>query len=399
MKQLLKNKDFLFLWAGQSISNMGDWITIITLLILIYKLSASPIAVSILLLIRLLPQVLIAPWAGAIIDRCNKKYLMIICDLLRAIFVACLASATDIFWIYIFAGATSVCTIFFQPSLKSLIPACVDRRDLVQANSVLSISYNAAMIAGPTLSGFVIAWKGIPFTFYIDSATFILSVVSLLFIGAGAAVVKTEAPRRLTEDIASGFKYIKSNRTILNIILLSALTFLGIGSLYALEIVYASEILMLDSSRYGLIVASAGVGVLAGSFLLTSIGKKINEYLSFMAGIFIFGLSLLAFTYTISFLAAFIILFVEGIGEALFTITSQTILQKESSDGIRGRVFSIHQMACHATTLTAVLLSGIIATYTGAGNVMKAGALIIILAGAIGYASLSRRRCDQTATS
>ena len=186
LRDLLKDKNFSLLWFSQIISNFGDRLNHMALIGLIYaRTPGSTIELAKLLSFTILPVFLISPFAGIYVDRWNRKYTMIICDLLRGLLVLLIPFATiyskSMVPIYILVFITFSVTRFFLPSKLSIIPDFVDRDRLLLANSLTSTTMMIATIVGFGFGGIIVAYLGAKGGFYVDSVTYFISALMVSF--------------------------------------------------------------------------------------------------------------------------------------------------------------------------------------------------------------------------
>jgi len=172
---VLRNRDFLALWLGQVISQIGDSFTFLALLITVNQLTGSTASMGLMMISLTLPQLLFSFLAGVIVDHVDRKKIMILSDLLRAVLVLAfltVRSADQVYIFYIVGFLVSAVSVFFWPAKTAMIPRIVEgEAKLLSANALSQTSRVAAMLTGPALAGFLIAWLGTSVAFMVDSVT------------------------------------------------------------------------------------------------------------------------------------------------------------------------------------------------------------------------------------
>ena len=163
--------DFSKFWAGQTVSNLGSSITLFALPLLVYELTGSAINLALTTAAQFIPHLAFGLFIGAWVDRLDRKKLMIVVDLLRAVVISTIPllaafDALSVWWIYGTGFVMSTLTIFFDSSQFAAIPSLVRKRELVNANGQIQASYSAAQVAGPLLAGVLVSVLPLPESFW-----------------------------------------------------------------------------------------------------------------------------------------------------------------------------------------------------------------------------------------
>lgn len=270
---LWRNRDFLRVWAGQSVSVFGSTITREALpLLAVTTLAATAIQMGWLVAVAAAPVLIIGLLAGAWVDRLCRRPILIAADLGRAGLLASIP-LTAIFGglsltqLYIVAGLVGVLTVFFEVADQSFLPTVVERDQLLEANSKLGTSSAVAEVGGPALAGVLVQLVSAPFAIALDALSFIVSALCL------GAVRKPEAQPPPTEqpniwrEIGEGLRVVWATRLLRAVVAASATrNFFGsfFATLYGL---YVLRELSLSPAVLGLLVGAGGIGSLVGAFL------------------------------------------------------------------------------------------------------------------------------------
>ena len=175
---LRDNGDFRRLWLGQIVSQLGDWLDYVALFTLLLQLTGSGTAAAGMLVARFLPSFFVSPLAGVVVDRVDRKRLMIAADLGRSVLVLGLlliGTAQDVWLVYLVVGSVVVLTSFFEPARTATIPNVVEPADLVIANALSSITWSVNLALGAAIGGFLTALAGYRAAIVLDSASFAAS--------------------------------------------------------------------------------------------------------------------------------------------------------------------------------------------------------------------------------
>lgn len=362
---------FHLLLLSSTMSDVGDWLTLIASMILTYNKTSSALGVSAILIVRALPVFLLSFHAGAIVDRFDRKKIMIISNLLRGAFVLILVFTNDLTVLYIVSFAIASLGSFFNPSIDSSVPQIVGQEKLGKANSLLNGGRTLAMIIGPALAAVCVKYFGISATFLLDTISFIIFGIAILFVRIPKLdTIKAESFRELHNDIFHGLKFVWANKNILSLLTSYSVAWCVMGALGTLELVFCVRVLMVDTSVYGQIVAVAGVGAVVGSFAYVLLEKKINTSIIYLLGICFFGLGISLFSLQTTLLLTIPFLLMEGIGESFFTISGRCYLQLFVPSDLLGRIMSHKNLVEKLGMISGMIISGILATYFNVGSIL-----------------------------
>ena len=393
---ILKNKNLLLLWLGHVISHSGDAIYQIALPWLVLELTGSKTTTSLVALSAYLPTVLFSLFAGVVVDRYNRRSVMILSDIVRMALVFALVG-------YLLSGGNSPLVLgaiafmvatfatLFYPARDALIPDLVDATDLVATNAFMSTSGQFAHMAGPALAGFLAAWVGLTHLFTIDALSFAASLVALAFLVVPRHHRQTGQADRATHlaELMGGLRFVWQKRPLGLLIMLTALNNLFImGPALIGTPIFVREVLGLGFGPFAVIEAHMAAGMLVGSFLVWRLAGGVNPSLILFAGMIMDGLTYSVLYFVDSYEFTRLALFIHGIGIPMITISRTTIVQKVTPANLRGRVFSMVSMSVLGLTALSAALLGPIAEWVPITTIF----MIIGLGAALcGVAGLSHR--------
>jgi len=413
IRGLLKDKNFSLLWFSQIISNFGDRLNQMALIGLIYaRTPGSTIELAKLLSFTIIPVFLIGPIAGIYVDRWNRKYIMVACDLLRALLVLFIAFAIvhskSMVPIYILVFIIFSITRFFLPSKLSIIPDVVHRDKLLLANSLTSTTMMIAAVVGFGFGGIIVAWIGAKGGFFVDSATYLVSAIMVSFVALrlkGRARIKTPRERLRTlikktviGDIKEGLLYLKGHKDIRMVANTMFLIMSGVGSIYIIIIVFVQEALRSSTEHLGLLAMLLGAGLFLGSLMYGRFGARLNKRKVMNFGLCVTGLVVVIFSIGLklwpSFFIAGLLSMVLGIFASPIVVSSNTLLHEVMADEMRGRIFSLLEIIMHLGFLVFMVLTSFVAEW------VEKGTLLIIIGSVfsiIGLVKLARGFADKKA--
>jgi len=380
LRELLKDKNFSLLWFSQIISNFGDRLNQMALIGLIYaRTPGSTMELAKLLSFTILPVFLLSPIAGICVDRWNRKYTMITCDLLRGLLVLLIpfviTYSKSMVPIYILVFVTFSVTRFFLPSKFSIIPDIVHKDKLLLANSLTSTTMMIATIVGFGFGGLIVASLGAKGGFYVDSVTYFVSALMVSFV-----ILRFKKPKdgslprekfrklikkTVLEDMKEGILYLKGHRDIRLVASTMFLLMAGVGSIYVIIIVFVQEILGSSTEHLGFLAMFLGGGLFLGSLLYGRFGARFSKKKVINVGLCATGTMIVIFAIGLKawpcfFVAGILSVFL-GLFASPIVISSNTLLHEAMVDKMRGRIFSSLDIIMHIGFLTFMILTSLVA--------------------------------------
>ena len=397
---LLTNPEFLRLWAGLSISVLGDWVGHMALTLHVYNVTGSASALATLTIVRSLPVLLFGPVAGVTADRFSRRRIMIWSDIARALLYALLPFATNFPQIVTIAFLTSSISAFFRPSLTALMPDLVKKDQLLEANSLLFSTSNLMMIVGPALGGFMVGFLGQAWAFRFDAVTFLASALAIFFViekwQRRDTARETQGAKSWIKDLAWGLGYIVRQRAVAVMTIEMMIMALGMVAVTVLEVIFVKSILGAGDEGYGLLISMAGIGALIGSLLAGWVGKKVSASALFCWTGVLGGLTFFLYANIRFFFLTLIIVLVQMIVFSVGQVAAQALLQQLVPDELRGRVFAQIITGYTVTHLLGAGLWGTLIDRIGVIPVFNIAGGVATLAGLFILANLSLLRGEET---
>lgn len=377
MKGLWRHGDFLKLWAGQTISELGSRITREGVpLAAVLVLGATPSQMGLLAAVGSAPVLLTGLVAGVWVDRLRRRPILIAADLGRAVLlgsipVAALYGALTVWQLYVVLALTGILTVLFDVAYQAYLPSLVDRENIVEGNSKLALSDGAAEVAGPGLAGVLVQAVTAPIAILLDAISFLFSVITL------AAIRKPEPPpaapeerKAFREELAEGLRTTWENR-LLRAFLLCAGTRSFFGNFWAaLYSLFAIRELGMGPAALGLTVAMGGVGDLAGALMVTPLVRRFGLGRT-LIGALVFGGSA-AFLIPLAggpvTVAVLMLMAAQLVGDSLRTIYSineVSVRQMITPDRLLGRVNASMQLLAEGIGPFGALAGGVMAEIVG----------------------------------
>lgn len=390
-KTLWKHKNFLRLWAGQSVSLMGSQITQLALpLTAVITLHATAFQMGILQATTSVPVLLLGLFAGVWIDRMRRRPLLVFVDLGRAVLLGSIPLAAYFHYLRIeyLYGVTffvGILTLFFDVAHMSLLPSLVSREQIVEGNSKLEISRSGAWIVGPGLAGLLIQLLTAPISIIVDALSFVWSAWFIARIRTTERVTSQHKDRRsFWADLREGLHIVWSNQ-ILRAIALSTATYNFFASMVsAVYILYVTRDLNLSPATLGFIFAIGSVGFPFGAMLAGAASKRFGLGSSIIWAAVISDAAFLLILFTNRSLLISIPLLIAAkifstFAGPITAINQLSLRQAITSDRLQGRVNGTMRFIVQCMNPVGALLAGTLGSILGIWPTLCIGAIGIQL--------------------
>jgi MFS family permease len=444
---LASNADFRRLWTGQVVSEIGDWLNNIAVLALVIQLAGASgvgLAVALYAIARHLPLFIFGPFAGVVVDRVNRRRVMIAADLARAVLALGFLLASrraSLAVIYVVGAALFSVSAFFNAAKRASIPNLVEGMDELLAANSLSASTTAATIAvGSALGGVVATALGRDAVFFLNALTFIASAEMIRRIrrplsrrqkrvsseqraeSSGDEVIGLELQMpELTahrspltayfSDFREGLRYVRRDRVLSAVFVAAAGWGLGNGAARALYSIFGARLgeqaaagwgagLRAVSERptdFGISVLFVAMGV--GGVLGAPLARRFNRGAAGDLGarmgrsLTLDGAGLLLFSFMPNLLGASLVLIAREMNFAIWWTAQQTLVMRRTDDRFAGRVFASFETLTTLMMVGSILISGEIADRLGIRPVAAGGGSVVILSGLLWF--ILRRRDEK----
>jgi MFS family permease len=360
---LRTNRNFRLLFIGQTISQLGDWFNAVAVFALLLDLTGSATAVAWMMIVQFLPIAFVGPIAGVVVDRVDRRRLMIAADIVRGFLILGLLLVRrpgDVWLAYVVMALTVSASAFFEPARTAIIPSFTTSEELMPANALSSAMWSAMLAIGASVGGIVTAVAGRNIAFEINAASFFASAVFIRRTSYASTTTRSEmrstgiAALTGVSDLIEGLRYMRQQSQVAALMCVKAGWGLAGGVLLLLTI-FGQRIFPLGGSTaagigvlYGARGVGAGLGPIALRWILGQHPRTLRRVIGpayFVVAVFYIGLSA-APTLT---LAALCVLFAH-VGGSILWVFSTVLLQMEVPDRFRGRVFAVELALVTLTT-------------------------------------------------
>ncbi len=389
MINVLRQRDFRLLWFGGLISMIGDWALVAALPYEVYQRTGSALATGAVFIAAVGPAIIFGSAAGVIVDRYDRRRLMIIINVAMAIGLVPLLGVEllGLWVVYAVLIVNNILEQAFIPAEVAMLPRLVAEEHLVSANSLSSLNRNLARLIGPAIGGVAIALGGLMFVVVVDIASYVIAALLIARIapaasfraeqaaGAvtdaiGAAVeIPASALRRLASEWRDGIRVITGKPMLRAMFIYAGMTAIGEGFLVALMVPWLTDILHGDEIAWAAILSAQAVGGLIGAVIVGRFLNKVSPALLLGVGTLIFSLIDLAiFTYPLILpivLPAVIGMVIVGIPISAMGVGTTTLQQNLTTDSHRGRVVGTFQALWALGMVGGTIFAGFLSPYFG----------------------------------
>jgi predicted MFS family arabinose efflux permease len=387
---------------------MGNWMLLVAIPFHIYAVTNSALATSAWLMAYILPGVLFGSVAGVFVDRWDRRKTMIAINLLQMLTIPLLLLIQSPEWIwivYVVGFLESTLGQFFTPAENALLPTLVGEENLVSANSLNALNDNLARILGSAVGGLLLGVWGLSSVVIADALSYLFSALLIALIAAPpAARAVSEAAGSARASFATfwrewlaGLRLIVQDNVLTRIFAIIGVALFADAILSAVLVVFIQDDAGLNAAQFGWLLTARGIGGLAGGLLLSQFGQKLSQRRLASFGLLATGLLLLVVVFFPVLQVALVAITFAGISAIAWMIAFQTMLQQNTSDAYRGRIFGAYGTSASLLMIIGSALAGASAGWLGASTLIIAAALITIFAGFMAWALLRPRPVQESA--
>jgi MFS family permease len=371
------NANFRRLWAAQIVSEIGDWFYTLAIYSLLLQLTGKASSVALALVLQVLPQTFIGPIAGVVNDRIRRKRVMISADLVRVVIVLSMLlvrSRSSVWLVYPLLFLETLAAAFFEPARSSVIPNITPRENLVLANTLSSTTWSMNLVLGATIGGVVAAFLGRDAVFVLNALSFLVSAFFIRRMSFVEPHAESAAPLRRQDlydfsPFLDGFRYVRRDRRLLATVFVKAGS-LVIGPSWVLFTVMGQRTFPvhwsgLDPQRgamlgMSLLLGARGLGALTGPLFTAPWAGHFERRLrlGILLGYLTSALGYAALGGTTSVWVACLFVVLAHCGGSTVWVFSTTLLQMNTDDRFRGRVFAADFGLCMLTIAIGAYVCG-----------------------------------------
>lgn len=381
------------LFAGQAISDIGDGITLLLLLLVINELTGSTAALAVMAIAEAVPQFSVGLVAGVYVDRWNRRSVMLAADLIRAAIVVAFAGAAAagvVPLLYVFGFVQSSVSTFFRPARAAMLPKIVSENGLPAANSLTQGSQVIGSVIGAGIAGLIFSAFGSGLAgFLLDALTFLVSFafVSRVTAEAGriAATPHETGHHSVRRSLLEGIAIVRGSRVLAGTLLAAAVTMLGLGAVNVLFVpLLINDLRVAPTWMAGIELAQTSSMILAAG-IVAFLARRLAPTTIIAVGLGGIGLCIGLLAGVTAVWQVLAVLFIIGWLVTPIHATLQTIVQTSAADAMRGRVTSLLQASTSTASVASMAIGGVLGDLIGIRMVYLGAAAIVVMASGVAF--------------
>jgi MFS family permease len=379
------NHNYRRLWLSQVVANFGDWFGLLAIYALVVEFSDSELVLGALIVVKMISFALFSPLAGYVADRFDRRTLMILCDLFRAIVVTGFLFIGSPEWLwaaFVLTALQMMGAAVFEPAKSSSIPNVTSPDELVYANILSNLSWSVIFTMGMGIGGLATAWLGRDVVFVTNAVTYVIS---------GWFIWKAVIPHiREAEQLASlknpfqgirdGLVYLVRSPHILRPSLAKGSFSVMLGGLVYLLILLSEEVLYMGSIGVGLLYSSRGLGTAVGPIMIRRFFKDEGNWIRATGfAMIVAGAAYIVVGLTASLGVMLLFVFIAHCGSGANWVMSTVLIQKRAPDNFRGRIFSSEWLYLTICESVSVVIAALLLEF----NILNINQTIVLFAVAL----------------
>jgi MFS family permease len=380
---------FRRLFLATFTSSIGTWLAFVALVVDVYDRTGDANWVSALLIADFLPIVLVGILLGPLIDRLPRRNILVAADLLRAGVFCVLPFATSAAQIVGLALIIGVATSFFRPAVFAGLPNLVADDDLGHANGILQSAENFAWAVGALAGGALVAASGSDAAYWLNAGTFIVSALFILGIRQSLEERERSPSAGHRRDLVEGLRMVTRSRGLLTILVAWSIVTLGQAIGNVSEIVLAKDEFNAGDFGYGVLVATAAVGLTIGSLAGGDVIRRFGIRVPYVAGVVLLAVGFAAAAVSPNVWVAAVFVVVSGLGNGAVVVCNAVLVQRGAPDRLRGRAFTVVMGVGYAFFGLGMIVAGPLTNGFGARAAWGISAALCAVAACFALALLS----------
>jgi MFS family permease len=380
---------FRRLFLATFASSIGTWLAFVALVVDVYDRTGDANWVSALLIADFLPIVLVGILLGPLIDRLPRRNILVAADVLRAGVFCVLPFATSAAQIVGLALIVGVATSLFRPAVFAGLPNLVPDHDLGHANGILQSAENFAWAVGALAGGALVAASGPDAAYWLNAGTFVVSALFILGIRQSLEERLRSPSAGHRRDLVEGLRMVTRSRGLLTILVAWSIVTLGQAIGNVSEIVLAKEEFDAGDFGYGVLVATAAIGLTIGSLAGGDLIRRYGIRAPYVAGVALLAVGFAAAAVSPNVWVAAVFVVISGLGNGAVVVCNAVLVQRSAPDRLRGRAFTVVMSIGYAFFGLGMIVAGPLTNGFGARTAWGISAVLCAVAACFALVLLS----------
>lgn len=371
-----------FYLSAVGIANIGGWIYLLAINLMVFNKTGSPLAVAGLYMIKPFAHLLMGFWSGSVIDRVSTKHLMIVLDIVRASLILLIPFLDSLWSIYTIVLLIQMAGAMFGPASFTYMTLLLPEDGRKRFNAMLSFVHSGAFILGPAFAGILFMWGSTEIALFVNVGTFLLSAGLMLFlpnqIRLGSHESSSLSWRTVIKDWHAVWSFSKVALPFVVVYMVFQVVMLLTAALDSTEVAFAKEVLHLTDAAYGSLVSVAGIGFLLGAVCTNLVVKFMSAKQLMCSGTILVSTGYVIYSLSMNYLVASCGCFILCFSLALANTGFMTYIQENIPIDMMGRISSLFGMVIHSLQLLAVLIIGVAAHWYSVQAVVIGGSVVML---------------------
>jgi MFS family permease len=381
----LRLRPFRLLFFSTLGSSFGSLLAAIALAIDVKDRTNAGVWVGAVLVVEFVPMILVGLTLGPLLDRLERRKLMVVADLVRAAMFCILPFSTNAPTIVALAAVVGLANGFFSPAVYAGLPNLVPEEQLTDANALLQTVENLSWAVGPVLGGLLTAATSPHTAYWVNAASFFVSAALIAQIPKEKLQSTIALTRGHWTDLADGFRAVFRARMLLAVLLAWSIAGLGVGSISVSEIFFAKNTFHAGDFGYGLLFGGIGSGLVLGSFFSGWVVDRLGLAKAYGASMIVMAIGFGAGAASPDVWVAAVCCVVGGVGDGVAIVCNALLVQRGARDEVRGRALTVLMSSTRLVQALSTVLAGALMPAGGARWVWAAGAASFAIAAVVGY--------------
>jgi MFS family permease len=376
---------FRLLFLATLTSSLGTLLATVALIVDVKDRTDSGPWVSALMIVEFLPAVAVGLFFGPLLDRLSRRGVMIVADLVRCATFCTLPFATSPGQIVALAGVAGLATGFFRPAVYAGLPNLVEERELAQANSLLQTGENLSWTVAPVIGGALVAATSPDVAYWINAVSFLVSALLIFGIPGAKLQGVTAASRGHLRDLADGFARVFRVRALLTVLVVWTIVLGAVAAANTAQVFLAKDAFSAGDFGYGLIFGCIGLGLAIGSFAAGTWVERRTVVSVYAASVLLQAIGLGTAAVMPNVWAALPCFVLSGIGNGTAIVCNSLLVQRGTTDEVRGRVFTAIMSVNYAVFGLGFVVAGPLTDAVGPRWVFAGVGVVLAFASLVAY--------------
>ncbi|TMU83544.1 MFS transporter [Bacillus sp. BHET2] len=370
------------LLSAVGISFIGDFIYLVALNLFIFAKTDSVAAVAGLWIIGPIAGIITGFWAGSLVDRLYKKYIMIITDIIRGCLVAIIPFLSELWSIYLLLFVISLCSSFFKPASSAYTVQLVPKDKLLRYNSISSILITGSLVVGPAIAGALVQISSYQAAIWCNALSFFISGLIILFLPN--LHLESEFIERkmkyfsiILNDLRIVFNFLKKNLYFLAVYILFQFIMTLAIALDSQEVIFTQKVIGLTETQFSLLMSITGIGYLVGSLIMSVFASKITISYLIGLGSILFSAGYIIYAFSTTFFVASLGFVILGFFSSFANTGFQTFIQKSIPSHQMARIGTTLSLFQSSLLIVLILSAGFLSEAVGVKNLVIGTTLVI----------------------